>query len=678
MAELNLAMGKSREAMANIDTTFLYYPLTTGNNMEQYYRDCILKGNAFQQLVQLDYAIFYLKTGHKMELESVESLNLEKIVEIDNKYNVKQKVKELEAKNLEIQTGNDRLNLLVVLISMIFVFAGILAFFYLRLRKANQITREQSKQLKSLDTAKSHFFANVSHELRTPLALMLGPIGTLLKDKQLTDKQANLLQLAQHSSKQLEQLVTDILDLGKLEMGKMELNETPTEVAPFFRSYFAQFESLAESRHIDFSLDMAVDNDVVALLDQAKCRQILNNLLSNAFKFTPAGERVAAKLLLSDGTIQLSVADTGPGIHPDDLPHVFNRYFQTTRPDKPAEGGTGIGLALCHEYAHLFGGKIEVESMLGQGTTFRIWIPVKRADNANISDVAPQILDLGLKSAPTPAASSDKAKPTILVVEDNPDLQAYIRVVLSEKYNVVSAENGQTALGVMSYELGVMPEQAGAQITHNSSLITPDLILSDLMMPVMDGLQLLEKLKSSDATRHIPVIMLTARAEARDKLKALRIGVDDYMTKPFEEEELLARIENLLKNQATRKQEAPSAPAYETARPQVSQEEQQWLEGFEAYVQKHLSSDTLTVSALAGTFAMSDSTLQRQLKRLTGLSPIQYLQEMRLDEGRKLLETRRYNSIGQVAAQVGFQDARSFSRSYKQRFGKLPSEMMGE
>ncbi|HQW95227.1 MAG TPA: ATP-binding protein [Saprospiraceae bacterium] len=682
MAELNLAMGKSREAMANIDTAFLYYPLATGNNIEQLFRAYILKGNAFQQLGQLDSAIFYLKTGHKMELESLQSLNLEKIVEIDNKYNVKQKVKELEAKNLEIQTGNDRLNLLMVLISMIFVFAGILAFFYLRLRKANQITREQSKQLKSLDTAKSHFFANVSHELRTPLALMLGPIGTLLKDKQLTDKQANLLQLAQHSSKQLEQLVTEILDLGKLEMGKMELDEKPTEVAPFFRSYFAQFESLAESRHIDFSFDIAVGDGVVTNLDQAKCRQILNNLLSNAFKFTPAGERVEATLSLNNGTIQLSVADTGPGIHPDDLPHVFNRYFQTTRPDKPAEGGTGIGLALCHEYAHLFGGKIEVKSMLGQGTTFRVWIPVKRADNANISDVAPKILDLGLKSAPapiaTPVASADKARPTILVVEDNPDLQAYIRVILSEKYNVVSADNGQTALGVMRDELGVMSEQAGAQIAHHSSLITPDLVLSDLMMPVMDGLQLLEKLKSSDATRHIPVIMLTARAEARDKLKALRIGVDDYMTKPFEEEELLARIENLLRNQSVRKQEAPSSPAPETTRPQVSEEDQQWLEGFEAYVQKHLSSDILTVSALAGTFAMSDSTLQRQLKRLTGLSPIQYLQEMRLDEGRKLLETRRYNSIGQVAAQVGFQDARSFSRSYKQRFGKLPSEMMGE
>jgi signal transduction histidine kinase len=192
----------------------------------------------------------------------------------------------------------------------------------------------------SLDTAKSHFLANVSHELRTPLALILGPIGTLLKDKQLTGKPGNLLQLARKSSKQLEQLVTDILDLGKMEMGKMELDEKPTALAPFFRSYFTQFESLAESRHIDFSLDVAVDNDVVALLDQAKCRQILNNLLFKAFKFTPTGERVAAKLSLSDGTIQLS--DTGPGIHPYDLPHLFNRYFQTTRPDKPAEAARAL------------------------------------------------------------------------------------------------------------------------------------------------------------------------------------------------------------------------------------------------------------------------------------------------------------------------------------------------
>ncbi len=598
---------------------------------------------------------------------------------------------EKKTQELELSLKKAQLRNSLITMALALLLASLLVFAFIKLRKRkdvlvaqNALILDQSKQLKALDAAKSRFFANVSHELRTPLALMLGPIGTLLKDNQLTAKQSKLLQLAQHSSKQLEQLVTDILDLGKLEMGKMELDEKPTELAPFFRSYFAQFESLAESRQIDFSFDIAVDNDVVVHVDQAKYRQILNNLLTNAFKFTPAGGRVEAKLSLNDGVLQLSVADTGPGIHPDDLPHLFDRYFQTTRPDKPAEGGTGIGLTLCHEYAELFGGKIEVESTLGHGTTFRVWLPVKLADNAHISDVAPKILDLGLKSEPapiaTPAVTSDTAKPTILVVEDNSDLQAYIRLILSEKYQVVTAENGQAALSMMNDELGMMnvkPDAANSSfIIHHSSL--PDLVLSDLMMPVMDGLQLLEKLKSSDATRHIPVIMLTARAEARDKLKALRIGVDDYLTKPFDEEELLARIENLLKNQKARQAEASSETEPEATAPLLSQPDRAWLETFEVYVQQHFASEILTVSALARAFAMSESTLLRQLKRLTGLSPVQYLQEVRLSEAWHLLESRAYDSIAEVASKVGYEDARSFSRSFRARFGKLPSELLGE
>ncbi len=197
------------------------------------------------------------------------------------------------------------------------------------------------------------------------------------------------------------------------------------------------------------------------------------------------------------------------------------------------------------------------------------------------------------------------------------------------------------------------------------------------MMPVMDGYQLLEKLKSNSATRHIPVIMLTARADIQDKLKALRIGVDDYLLKPFDEEELLVRIENLLKNQAARRTAVADEPESEAVAPLLSQPDQEWLEGFEGYVGQHLADDTLSISTLAYHFAMSESTLLRQLKRLTGLSPIQYLQEVRLNEARRLLENRRYNSVAQVASKVGYDDTRSFSRSFRQRFGKLPSELLG-
>jgi YesN/AraC family two-component response regulator len=215
-------------------------------------------------------------------------------------------------------------------------------------------------------------------------------------------------------------------------------------------------------------------------------------------------------------------------------------------------------------------------------------------------------------------------------------------------------------------------------IIHHSSfpISLPHLVLSDLMMPVMDGYQLLEKLKSDDATRHIPVVMLTARAEAQDKLKALRIGVDDYLLKPFDEDELLARIENLLKNYAARRAAAAEESEPSAGVPLLSRPDREWLEVFEGYVRKHLSSDLLSVAELTREFAMSESTLLRQLKRLTGLTPVQYLLEVRLTEARRLLENRTFSSIAQVAARVGYDDARSFSRAFRQRFGKLPSEVM--
>ena len=695
MANLNLARGNSRQAITSLDSVLLFYPLTTENNIDQLYVAFILKGEAFQQMGRLDSAIYYLKVGHSKELKLLKSENKEKIVEIGNKYNVAQQEKELLATNLQLEQEKGNRNWLLAIAALVILFAGVLAFYYLRLQKANQITRKQSEQLKSLDVAKSRFFANVSHELRTPLTLILGPIRSLLKENRLNEKQTQLLQMVNRSGKQLEQLVAEILDLRKLEMGKMELYAIPTRLTAFFSSYAAQFESLAHSRQIDFSFETAMDKDLVVQIDQEKCRQMLYNLLSNAFKFTPTGGQIKAKLTVNKSILQLEVADNGPGIHPDDLPHLFDRYFQTTRPEKPAEGGTGIGLALCHEYARLFGGHIEVKSVLGEGTVFKVEFLVILAGAEAAAalglteqlEIVPISASDSQRSAPqntrepslASAEVSGSAKPTILVVEDNPELQEYIRLILSDKYQVFSAEHGQIALSMMDDESTIVHKNNRDEkfITHHSSSLLPDLILSDLMMPVMDGYQLLEKLKSNSATRHIPVIMLTARADIQDKLKALRIGVDDYLLKPFDEEELLVRIENLLKNQAARRTAVADEPESEAVAPLLSQPDQEWLEGFEGYVGQHLADDTLSVSTLAYHFAMSESTLLRQLKRLTGLSPIQYLQEVRLVEARRLLENRRYNSVAQVASKVGYDDTRSFSRSFRQRFGKLPSELLG-
>ncbi len=587
---------------------------------------------------------------------------------------------ESKNKNLQLQIKNIQLlsalaGTLLVLLLAAFLFVGLR-----RQRKQkqhlaaqNSLIQQQTEQLKSLDVAKSRFFANVSHELRTPLTLMLSPVHTLLKEKNWTEKQQRLLRIASQSGQQLEQLIGEILDLRKLESGNMKLYETPTEIQPFFQTYLAQFESLAEHKQIDFSYTIDAANGLIVRIDQTKCRQILYNLLSNAFKFTPPQGNISVKVQIQNDRLLLTVADSGTGIHADDLPHVFDRFFQTTRPDKPVEGGTGIGLHLCQEYAHLFGGTIEVHSTEGNGSVFQVQFPVAVADGLPASvqhmadvDVTP-VQDIGIVGANDAGAAvahvPDASKPTVLVVEDKAELQEYLRMILAEKYQVVTAENGQVASEWLLQQ-------------RTNGLPLPAIILSDLMMPVMDGYQLLEKLKSDDATRHIPVIMLTARVDVQDKLKALRIGVDDYLLKPFDEEELMVRMENLLKNQlmrlAYRAMEAE--PAEKT--PLLSAADRTWLETFEAYIRRHLASDLLTVSELARQFTMSESTLLRQLKRLTGLSPLQYIQEVRLHEARTLLENGTYNSIAQVALKTGYDDPRYFSRIFRQQFGKSPSNIL--
>ncbi len=401
---------------------------------------------------------------------------------------------------------------------------------------------------------------------------------------------------------------------------------------------------------------------LAANIDRAKCRQMLYNLLSNAFKFTPANGRISTEVAVQNGQLRLTVADSGTGIHPDDLPQVFDRFFQTSRPDKPVEGGTGIGLNLCQEYAHLFGGTIEVNSHEGQGSVFCIQFPVTVVDHWPIIH-AEQYPPTQEATAAIDKLPHQGDQPTILVVEDKEELQEYLRVILSAKYHIVHAENGQAAYAWLT-----------AQRTAGKRL--PALILSDLMMPVMDGYQLLEKLKSDDATRHIPVVILTARADADDKLKALRIGVDDYLLKPFDEEELLVRLENLLRNQAIRLEYGAAEPGHAEPMPRLSAADRAWLEDFEAYIQRHLASQILTVCGIAHQFAMSESTLLRQLKRLTGLSPLQYLQEVRLDEARRLLENRACDSIAQVALKTGYNDPRYFSRIFRQQFGKSPSDFL--
>ncbi len=533
--------------------------------------------------------------------------------------------------------------------------------------KATERIEKQAEELRHLDEVKSRFFANVSHELRTPLSLLLGPISSVLKGNRQDNRDFTLLKLAQMHGQQLLQLVNQILDLSKLESGKLELQEKPTALYPLLRRIVAAFESHAERKGIQFVFQYQAEKNLQLLVDSLKLETILNNLLSNALKFTPAGGTIQVVAENLANAMRIGVSDTGRGIHPDDLPKIFDRFYQSGLPGAPTEGGTGIGLALCRELAELMGGKISAESAgLGEGSRFFFEFPLKEVlgKTTDLPEEAPELVETGaflpLGDSPQPVQQAA----TLLIVEDNVSLRDYLKLTLPSQYRVITAENGQEALGLMH------------RLSEAQTL--PDLIISDIMMPVMDGFQFLEHLKNDPHFRVIPVIMLTARADMQDKLRALRIGVDDYLLKPFEEEELLVRISTLLERYGERRQ-SPNHTATEenqATTPEHSAGELAWLADLENLVVSEAQNDLLSVSWIADRMHLSERQFQRRLKNLTGLSPNAYLNEVRLQEARRLLEQGKVHSVKELAWTMSFRNEKYFSQIFRERFGKTPSELL--
>ena len=573
------------------------------------------------------------------------------------------------------------------------------------LEKDKQTIEQQAQELRQLDKVKSRFFANVSHELRTPLTLILGPISSLLKTRTLNKKHQALAELSKKNAQNLLSLVNEILDLTKMESGKIELVETPLEVYPLLLRIKEAFVGIAEQKNIQYTFDYQGLTDLTIQLDAKKTEKIVNNLLSNAFKFTPVGGNIQINAQATKERFLLSIQDSGRGIHPKDLPYVFDRFFQSSQPNAAKEGGTGIGLSLAQEFAKLMQGKLWATSMLGKGSTFFFEIPIVYSTSAPIRDNANDIIHTEKMLLPLLPNEEKEVVPIptntpILLVEDNENLRTYIEIILGNRYNLTTAENGKVAWEMLNRQSAVGSRQfsVGSQQPDNQQLATSNqqpvtdnwqLIISDIMMPEMDGYQLLDKLKTDDRFRATPVIMLTALAELKDKLKALRIGVDDYMTKPFEEEELIARIDNLLRNSQLRQafyqtqngviNDNASQLTKPAKQPSIvlSQEDTEWLTDLEKTVKTEMGNFEFNVELLAQRCLMSRRKLERKLKGLTGLTPAQYIQEIRYAEARFLLETQTVKSIKAVVYQIGIKDSTNFSRTFKKRFGRVPSSYFG-
>jgi signal transduction histidine kinase/ligand-binding sensor domain-containing protein/DNA-binding response OmpR family regulator len=541
----------------------------------------------------------------------------------------------------------------------------------IRLHQRAEQESEQAERLRELDRARSRFFANVSHEFRTPLTLTLGPLDDLHAGFHgpLAPAMAEQVELARRNAGRVLELIDQLLEVARLEVGSTPLRARRIELGEYVARVGEAFRPLAERRSIALHIEVPRES-LMAFADPAHLERALANLLSNAFKFTQGGGTVRLVLEAAPPVARISVHDDGPGIPAADLPHVFDRFYRGNEATGRHQPGTGIGLALASELVALHGGTLDVESEEGAGSIFTVTLPLGR------QHLAPeQLLDEGASGNWTPRLpllstpldelpetdSSEAARngapddvTTVLVVEDNAELRAFIRMHLRGRFRVLEAVDGEQGLEI-------------------ARRVLPDLVLSDVMMPGLDGYALCRALKADPETDFIPVILLTARAAAEDRLTGLRQEADAYLTKPFQVEELTTRIDNLIAlRRRLRARFAGEMDRIPPAAAQVIPDGAKFLEQVRSVIEQRLADDQFGVEELARHVAHSRSHLHRRLKEMAGESPSDMLRRMRLDRAAELLEAGA-GSVSEIAYGVGFKSVAHFSNRFQEHFGVRPS-----
>lgn len=523
------------------------------------------------------------------------------------------------------------------------------------------------------------FFTNISHELRTPLTLIADPVEMLLEDSGIKGKSRELLKMVQRNAIALQQLVSSILDFRKIQNGKMDLKLYRFDIVKTLTVWVGDFQLTAERKQIKLHLDIAAfkgSHEVVA--DKEKIARVIFNLLSNALKYTPAGGDIFVSLKDEGEKLRLDVRDTGKGIEKEEADKIFERFFQA----KGAASGTGIGLALVKSFVELHHGQVWVESELGKGSDFIVEIPREQVDkslvihmdddgvdnsvsNSNsddknvINESVLQYVDDGVRKCGKvqQLVSENTNKPTILVIDDNNDIRQYEHTLLQDDYIVMEAVDGKEGLEIAKKEV-------------------PDLVICDVMMPVMDGLEFTEQLKTNKATSHIPVIMLTAKNLEEHRAEGYEHGADSYITKPFHSKVLLARIENLLKQRKLLKrlfQDSKEAEQ-EIAESHLEDRDKQFLKQLHSIIQKNLSDSEFGVEDIGKQIGLSRVQLYRKVKAMTGSSVVDLLRKARLAKAKRLLESRSM-SVSEVAYDVGFSAPSYFTKCFKDEFGMLPGDV---
>lgn len=540
----------------------------------------------------------------------------------------------------------------IVLFSIILLLLiGIMVYIYRTILMKRRIEEEANK-------AKLQFFTNISHELRTPLTLIADPVNYIIHDDNLNSQQRSMLQIVQRNVLVLTQLVSEILDFRKVQNGKMELRLSDFNLAESMKQWIKLFSVSAQKKHIAISMD--APDTIMLRADQDKIERICYNLLSNALKYTSEGGEITLTAKEENGRVMISVADNGCGISSDELPYIFDRFYQA----KNAGRGTGIGLAIVKAFTELHHGEVSATSIEGKGSTFTIHIPVRQkgeVTNQPTEKIEQLVEPSSAEEVLNQARHIDELiqpyqtdKPEVLIIDDNIDIRTYLRSVLSEKYNVSEAADGK----------------AGLELARK---IVPDIVLSDIMMPVMDGLAFCQQLKTDKAISHIPVILLTARSLDEQRAEGYEHGADAYLSKPFSLRLLFSRIDNLIQSRKKLSKLFSNSDENDAFEKLSNETDKTFAAQLRKIIQDNLSDNEFNVERIGDEIGLSRVQLYRKVKALTGYSPVEMLRKARLTRARHLLRTTE-KTVSEVAYAVGFSTPSYFSKCYKDEFGESPKK----
>ena len=614
-------------------------------------------------------ALKYSKLSRNLDSLLYNEENAQIINEVETRYQVSQKEQENEilkqtAARNEAELRSQRLITWFVVGGAIILIGFSIILYSGRqsiVRHKNEIEKQANK-LKQLDEFKSRFFANISHDIRTPLTLISGYSYQIKNDKDnyLSRKSVTNLSKLEKNSAKLTRMADEIRDLIMLEEGRLNLKYSQVQVKGYIDNLTSLFSSTAEIKRIQLICNLNLDEELVAHLDKSKFEKVLYNLMSNAFRYTLEGGKIVVGVRSSDDRFILEVEDSGEGIDEAYLPYVFDRYYQTPDNQHKEREGQGIGLALVKELTQLHGGEVEVHSRKGEGTTFKLSYPLNldmKLESGRMNEIEEETMmgDLHVESREPERISISRdeiKKPTILIVDDHNEIREYIRSIIEDDYQVLEAKNGQKALGILAKN-------------------RVDLIITDLMMPWLDGFGLIEALNKDNRFNSIPLMVVSARTTEEDRKKVLDQGINDFIAKPFDPDDLRVRISNRLQSNGEGGKNVWDDLLSDQER--ISELEQNILGKINQLVLHRIGDSKLSVKDIAMEICASERKTYRLIKELTDHTPLDYIKTIRFDYARELLTRQKVRSASEAAKAIGMSNVTQFSRQYKKHFGTDPA-----